>query len=166
MGKLVICTRATKFMGVWWEMITGKSTWSYADVDNVQLGVTDYSKLAPSGKHGANTANVKRYIDFAAANGIEARSVLRSRRGIRHQHLSREVNHFSRRLSDLRLLCEHPNTCARQILDKPSVPDSESLIFRSIGPCALDAATLPELAGSRRREICITTHIPFATRDK
>lgn len=64
--------KPTKFMGVWWEMITGKSTWSYADVDNVQLGVTDYSKLAPSGKHGANTANVKRYIDFAAANGIGA----------------------------------------------------------------------------------------------
>jgi glucan 1,4-alpha-glucosidase len=64
--------KPTKFMGVWWEMITGKGTWSYADVDNVQLGVTDYSKLAPSGKHGANTANVKRYIDFAAANGIGA----------------------------------------------------------------------------------------------
>jgi hypothetical protein len=64
--------KPTKFMGVWWEMITGKSTWSYADVDNVQLGVTNYSKLAPSGKHGANTANVKRYIDFAAANGIGA----------------------------------------------------------------------------------------------
>jgi glucan 1,4-alpha-glucosidase len=64
--------KPTKFMGVWWEMITGKSTWSYADVDNVQLGITDYSKLAPSGKHGANTANVKRYIDFASANGIGA----------------------------------------------------------------------------------------------
>jgi hypothetical protein len=46
------------------------------------------------------------------------------------------MSHFSRRLSELRLLCEHPNTCARQILDKPSVRDIESLIFRSIGPCA------------------------------
>ena len=60
-----------KYVGVWWEMITGKSTWAYADIDNVQLGVTDYSKLKPNGKHGANNENVKKYIDFAAANGFD-----------------------------------------------------------------------------------------------
>ncbi|MFT4202859.1 MAG: glycoside hydrolase family 97 protein [Chitinophagaceae bacterium] len=60
-----------KYVGVWWEMITGKSTWAYADIDNVQLGVTDYSKLTPNGRHGANNANVRKYIDFAAANGFD-----------------------------------------------------------------------------------------------
>lgn len=56
-----------KFAGVWWEMQTGKSTWSYA----AAADSTDaQGRLLPSGKHGANTANVKRYIDFAAANGI------------------------------------------------------------------------------------------------
>jgi hypothetical protein len=64
--------KPTKFVGVWWEMITGKSTWAYSDTDNVQLGVTDYTKLKPNGRHGANTQNVKKYIDFAAANGIGA----------------------------------------------------------------------------------------------
>ena len=64
--------KPTKFVGVWWEMITGKSTWSYSDATNVQLGVTDFSKLQPNGRHGANTQNVKKYIDFAAANGIGA----------------------------------------------------------------------------------------------
>ncbi len=62
-----------KYMGVWWEMITGKSTWSYTnDFPSVQLGVTDYSKAKPNGTHGANTAHVKEYIDFAAANGFDA----------------------------------------------------------------------------------------------
>ena len=62
-----------KYMGVWWEMITGKSTWSYTnDFPSVQLGVTDYSKATPNGTHGANTAHVKEYIDFAAANGFDA----------------------------------------------------------------------------------------------
>jgi len=57
-----------KFVGVWWEMQTGKSTWSYSDFpDSVDAG----GKLIPNNKHGANTANVKRYIDFAAANGIQ-----------------------------------------------------------------------------------------------
>ncbi len=64
--------KPTKFVGVWWEMITGKSTWSYSDATNVQLGVTDFTKLQPNGRHGANTQNVKKYIDFAAANGIGA----------------------------------------------------------------------------------------------
>ncbi len=62
----------TKYMGVWWEMITGKSTWSYTnDLPSVQLGVTDYSKATPNGTHGATTENVKRYIDFASENGFD-----------------------------------------------------------------------------------------------
>ena len=43
-----------KYVGVWWEMITGKSTWAYTDVPAVKLGVTDYSKAVPNGKHGQN----------------------------------------------------------------------------------------------------------------
>lgn len=61
-----------KYVGVWWEMITGKSTWAYNDLESVQLGVTDYSKTKPNGKHAANTQHVKEYIDFAAANGFDA----------------------------------------------------------------------------------------------
>ena len=62
-----------KYMGVWWEMITGKSEWSYTyDFPSVQLGVTDYSKAKPHGRHGANNENVRRYIDFAADNGFDA----------------------------------------------------------------------------------------------
>ncbi len=61
-----------KYMGVWWEMITNKSSWSYTDdYPSVQLGVTDYSKSKPHGRHGANNENVRRYIDFAAANGFD-----------------------------------------------------------------------------------------------
>lgn len=63
----------TKYMGVWWEMITGKSTWAYTDdFPSVILGQTDYSTAHPNGRHGANNANVKRYIDFAAKNGFDA----------------------------------------------------------------------------------------------
>ena len=62
-----------KYMGVWWEMITGKTQWSYTrDVPSVKLGVTDYRALKPHGQHGANNDNVRRYIDFAAANGFDA----------------------------------------------------------------------------------------------
>ena len=62
-----------KYMGVWWEMITGKSQWSYTwDVPSVQLGVTDYRTVKPHGQHGANNENVRRYIDFAAENGFDA----------------------------------------------------------------------------------------------
>ena len=62
-----------KYMGVWWEMITGKTHWSYtADFPSVQLGVTDYAKAKPHGHHGANNENVRRYIDFAAKNGFDA----------------------------------------------------------------------------------------------
>ena len=64
--------RPVKYMGVWWELITGKNTWNYTDqLPSVKLGQTDYSKLKPNGKHGACNENVKRYIDFAAANGFD-----------------------------------------------------------------------------------------------
>lgn len=60
-----------KFVGVWWEMFNGKGTWNYADVNNVKIDETDWKTLKPNGKHAANTANVKKYIDFAARNGID-----------------------------------------------------------------------------------------------
>ncbi|MDE7109695.1 MAG: glycoside hydrolase family 97 catalytic domain-containing protein [Muribaculaceae bacterium] len=61
-----------KFMGVWWEMFTGnQKTWAYSDDYLAKPGVTDYSKLKPNGRHPANTENVKKYIDFAADNGID-----------------------------------------------------------------------------------------------
>ncbi len=76
--------KPVKYMGVWWEMITGKSTWAYTDgvpfgtegtaapteVPSIKLGETDYTKLKPNGKHGANTAHVKEVIDFAAKHGF------------------------------------------------------------------------------------------------
>ena len=62
-----------KYVGVWWEMITGKSKWSYTnDFPTIELGVSDYSKAKPHGKHGANNENVRRYIDFAAEHGFDA----------------------------------------------------------------------------------------------
>lgn len=65
--------KPTKYVGVWWEMITGKSSWAYTnDVPSVQLGETDYTKLKPNGTHAANTAHVKEYIDFAAKHGFDA----------------------------------------------------------------------------------------------
>ncbi|MDD2675635.1 MAG: glycoside hydrolase family 97 protein [Flavobacterium sp.] len=65
--------KPVKYVGVWWEMITGKSSWAYTDeFPTVQLGVTDFSKAKPNGKHGANNANVKKYIDFAAKHGFDA----------------------------------------------------------------------------------------------
>jgi alpha-glucosidase len=65
--------KPVKYVGVWWEMITGKSTWSYTDeFSSVKLGETDFKKAKPNGKHGANNANVKKYIDFAAKNGFDA----------------------------------------------------------------------------------------------
>ncbi|PKF73506.1 glycoside hydrolase family 97 protein [Chryseobacterium sp. PMSZPI] len=61
----------TKYMGVWWEMIIGKSQWAYSTAENVHLGVTDFTKLSPNGKHAANNTKVKEYIDFAAENGFQ-----------------------------------------------------------------------------------------------
>ncbi|MCK0204329.1 glycoside hydrolase family 97 protein [Ornithobacterium rhinotracheale] len=63
--------KPTKYMGVWWEMIIGKSSWAYSDADNVKIGETDFSKLKPTGKHAANNEKVKEYIDFAAENGFD-----------------------------------------------------------------------------------------------
>lgn len=64
--------KPVKYMGVWWEMITGMSSWNYTDdLPSVQLGITDYTSLTPNGKHGANNNNVKRYIDFAAEHGFD-----------------------------------------------------------------------------------------------
>lgn len=61
-----------KFCGVWWEMIVGKSSWHYTDeYPSVKLGQLDYSKAKPNGRHLANNKDVRRYIDFAAANGID-----------------------------------------------------------------------------------------------
>ena len=62
-----------KYMGVWWEMISGKNTWSYTDeFPSVKLGETDYEHAKPHGRHAANNENVRRYIDFAAENGFDA----------------------------------------------------------------------------------------------
>ena len=64
--------KPVKYVGVWWEMIAGKSTWAYTDdLPSVKLGETDSSKTKPNGRHGANNENVKRYIDFAAAHGFD-----------------------------------------------------------------------------------------------
>ena len=65
--------KPVKYVGVWWDMITGKGSWAYTDeLASVKLGETDYTRTKPNGKHSANTANVKRYIDFAAAHGFDA----------------------------------------------------------------------------------------------
>lgn len=63
--------RPIKYCGVWWEMIVGHNTWNYTDdYPSVRLGVTDFQHARPNGKHGANNADVRRYIDFAAKNGL------------------------------------------------------------------------------------------------
>ena len=62
----------TKYVGVWWEMITGKGSWAYTDEwSSVKLGQTDYAASKPNGRHSANNANVRRYIDFAAEHGFD-----------------------------------------------------------------------------------------------
>ena len=61
-----------KYVGVWWEMITGESSWSYTDeYKAVKLGETDFSLAKPNEKHGATTKNVKKYIDFASKHGFD-----------------------------------------------------------------------------------------------
>ena len=65
--------KPVKYVGVWWEMITGKSSWAYTDdLPSIQLGVTDYTKVKQSAKHAANIKHVKEYIDFAALHGFDA----------------------------------------------------------------------------------------------
>lgn len=62
----------TKYCGVWWNMIVGAKSWSYTnDYPSVKLGITDYAKCKPNGTHGATNAEVRRYIDFAAKNGLD-----------------------------------------------------------------------------------------------
>ena len=62
----------TKYIGVWWEMISGKGDWAYtSQFPSVKLGITDYAKAKPSGRHSANNENVRRYIDFAAQHGFD-----------------------------------------------------------------------------------------------
>ena len=64
--------KPVKYVGVWWELIAGKGTWAYTDdLLSVKLGETDYTKVKPNGRHGANNEHVKKYIDFAAANGLD-----------------------------------------------------------------------------------------------
>jgi len=63
--------KPVKYVGVWWEMITGRSSWAYTDATNLKLDSTDYAKMKPNGRHAANTAHVKEYIDFAALHGFD-----------------------------------------------------------------------------------------------
>ena len=70
--KDVSWIKPVKYIGVWWEMITGKSTWAYTnDLLSVHIGVTDYTKVKPNGTHAANNDKVRRYIDFAAKHGFK-----------------------------------------------------------------------------------------------
>ena len=62
--------RPIKYVGIWWELHVGKSTWNYADAGNVKLDETDWKTLTPNGRHGATTKRTKRYIDFAAEHGF------------------------------------------------------------------------------------------------
>ena len=64
--------KPVKYIGVWWDMITGKGSWAYTDeTSGIKLGQTDYTQTQPNGRHSANTENVKRYIDFAAEHGFD-----------------------------------------------------------------------------------------------
>ena len=64
--------KPVKYIGVWWEMITGKSSWAYSNLPSVKLGVTDFANAPPNGRHAANTEHVKDHIDFAALHGFDA----------------------------------------------------------------------------------------------
>ena len=64
--------KPVKYIGVWWEMISGKGSWNYTnDFASVQLGKTDYASATPNGTHSANNEKVRRYIDFAAEHGFD-----------------------------------------------------------------------------------------------
>lgn len=63
--------RPQKYIGIWWEMHVGISTWNYADTSNVKLAETDWNNLIPNNRHGATTERTKRYIDFAAEHGFD-----------------------------------------------------------------------------------------------
>ncbi|NND34637.1 MAG: glycoside hydrolase family 97 protein, partial [Saprospiraceae bacterium] len=64
--------KPVKYIGVWWEMITGKSSWAYSDLKSIQLGETDFTKIESNGRHAANTTHVKEYLDFAAEHDFDA----------------------------------------------------------------------------------------------
>lgn len=70
--KDVTWIKPVKYVGVWWEMITGKSSWAYNNLSSIKLDQIDYTQTEPNGKHAANTAHVKEYIDFAALHGFDA----------------------------------------------------------------------------------------------
>jgi len=61
-----------KYVGIWWEMHVGVSSWNYADTNNVHLATTQWDQLKPNGRHGATTERTRRYIDFAAQHGFDA----------------------------------------------------------------------------------------------
>lgn len=64
--------KPVKYIGVWWEMITGKSSWAYTDdLPTIKLDEVDYTKVKPNGTHAANNDKVRRYIDFAAQHGFD-----------------------------------------------------------------------------------------------
>ena len=64
--------KPVKYIGVWWEMITGKSSWAYTnDLPTIKLDEVDYTKVKPNGTHAANNEKVRRYIDFAAQHGFD-----------------------------------------------------------------------------------------------
>lgn len=64
--------KPVKYIGIWWELMLGKSSWNYTKGFNgVKLGESDYTKVTPRPNHGANNENVKRYIDFAAEHGFD-----------------------------------------------------------------------------------------------
>ena len=64
--------KPVKYMGVWWEMITNKSSWSYTnDFKSIHLGKTDYANAKPNGTHAANNENVRKYIDYAAKSNMD-----------------------------------------------------------------------------------------------
>ena len=64
--------KPVKYIGIWWEMITGKSDWAYTNLASVKLGETDYSLVQPNGRHAANNDHVREYIDFASEHGFDA----------------------------------------------------------------------------------------------
>lgn len=69
--KDVSWIKPMKYVGIWWGMHVGTMSWNYADVRNVKIGETDWTKLTPNGRHGATTENTKRYIDFAAKHHMD-----------------------------------------------------------------------------------------------
>ena len=116
--KDVSWIKPVKYIGVWWEMITGKSTWAYTnDLLSVHIGVTDYTKVKPNGTHAANNDKVRRYIDFAAKHGFDQVLVklsVKNRACAKHvvQNNSRNVNPFLQKPCQSRVFYFHIFRCA------------------------------------------------------